>query len=199
MDPWDIITICCPEVLIRCPSVICSTHIVPRSHHGSVKSFDRWSRQEGERNIWLLAWSTAAQFACVRKGPWSNKEWSLNMFSVSQASTCADLNSPLSLLCPRASYSHSKVFPPEFLEKFTHIWICATEHLGIRIRASLTANTNHRERLPDSWIDSGMAENQSVLVKLFLNIVSPLRRQCLQNTCSVKKHLLTYCPNIADS
>lgn len=25
MDPWDIITICCPEVFIRCPSVICST------------------------------------------------------------------------------------------------------------------------------------------------------------------------------
>ena len=82
------------------------------------------------------------------------------MFSVSQASPCAVLNSVLSPLHPRASYSHRKMSPPEFLEKFTLIWISATEHLGIRIRASLTANTNHRERLPDSWIDDGTVETR---------------------------------------
>lgn len=121
------------------------------------------------------------------------------MFSVSQGSTCAVSNSALSPLYPRASNSHSKMFPAEFLEKFTLIWFSPTEHLRTRIRASLTANTNHTERLPDSWINNGMVENQSMLVKLVLNIASALRWQCLQNMCSVKKHLLTYCPNIADS
>lgn len=126
-------------------------------------------------------------------------KWSLNMFSVSQASTYAVSNSALSPLYPRASNSHSKMLPAEFLEKITLIWISAIEHLRIRIRASLTANTNHTERLPDSWIDNRMVENQNVLVKLVLNIDSALRQQRLQNMCSVKKHLLTYCPNIADS
>lgn len=155
----------------------CSIDTLPLSHlfhpHCPQKSprfsEELWQMKQAGRKKeenWLLAWSTAAQGACVRKGPWSNREWSLNMFSVSQASTCAVLNGVLSHLRPRASYSHSKIFPPEFLEKLTLIWIRATEHLGIRIRPSLTANTNHRERLPDSWTDDGMVENQSVLVKL---------------------------------
>jgi len=109
------------------------------------------------------------------------------------------LNSVLSPLCPRASYFHSKMFPAEFLEKFSLIWISVTKYLGIRLRASLTANKNHRRRLPDSWIDDGVVENQNVWVKLVLNIARALRRQRLQNMCSVKKHLLTYCPNNADS
>lgn len=95
------------------------------------------------------------------------------MFSVSQTSILKSVSSPL---FPRASHAHSKIFLPEFVKTFTLIWISATEHLGIRIKASLTANPNHREILPDSWTDDGMAENQGLPVKLVLNAASSLRR-----------------------
>lgn len=95
----------------------------------------------------------------------------MNIFSISQASTCSAFNSALSPLCPTASYPHNKMFSPHFLWKFTLIWISATEHLGMRIRV-LSANTNHRECLPGSWIDDGMAENQGAVVELLLNIAN---------------------------
>lgn len=156
MDPWDIITICCPEVLICHPSVVCSTHVVPRSHYSSVKSFDRWSRPEGERKKsgFLPDPQQHAELVWERDREVTRTEAQIcfQFFKQPLAQSWT-----VSSLSPRASYSHSKMFPSEFLGKFILIWVSATEHLGIGIRASLPATTNPRQRLPDSWIDDGVA------------------------------------------